>query len=36
MRKIADSEEYTIPSTIEDPEVLKEIDGALKDIGYAR
>jgi len=36
IRKIADSKPYTIPSTIEDPEVLKEIDRALKDIGYAK
>ena len=36
MRKIADSEPYKIPSTIEDPDVLEEIEEALKDIGYAK
>jgi len=30
MRKIADNEEYTVPSTIEDPAVLKEIADALQ------
>jgi propionyl-CoA synthetase len=35
MRKIADSEEYKVPATIEDPAVLDEIGGALKTIGYA-
>jgi len=36
MRKIADGEEYKAPSTIDDPVILTEIEGALKDIGYAR
>jgi propionyl-CoA synthetase len=36
MRKIADSTEYTIPSTIDDPAILDEIKEALKKIGYAR
>ena len=35
MRKIADSKEYSIPSTIDDPAVLGEIEAALKTIGYA-
>ena len=35
MRSIADSEEYKVPATIEDPAVLDEIGGALKTIGYA-
>ncbi|MEN6474902.1 MAG: propionyl-CoA synthetase [Syntrophaceae bacterium] len=30
MRKIADNEEYKVPSTIEDPAVLKEITDALQ------
>lgn len=30
MRKIADGKSYKVPSTIEDPAVLKEIDAALK------
>jgi propionyl-CoA synthetase len=36
MRKIADSKEYTIPSTIDDPAILGEIEEALKRIGYAK
>ena len=36
MRKIADSEEYKIPSTIDDPAILGEIEEALKGIGYAK
>jgi propionyl-CoA synthetase len=36
MRKIADSEEYRVPATIEDPAVLDEIQTALKSIGYAQ
>ena len=36
MRKIADSDEYKVPATIEDPAVLDEIDEALKTIGYAQ
>lgn len=35
MRKIADSEPYSIPSTIDDPAILGEIGEALKSIGYA-
>ena len=35
MRKIADSEEYKIPATIEDPVVLDEIATALATLGYA-
>ncbi|MCP4007606.1 MAG: propionyl-CoA synthetase [bacterium] len=35
MRKIADSEAYSVPATIEDPEVLEEIREALSAIGYA-
>ena len=35
MRKIADSEDYRFPATIEDPLVLDEIRDALQSIGYA-
>ncbi len=35
MRRIADSEEFRVPATIEDPVVLDEIGAALKGIGYA-
>jgi len=36
MRKIADGESYTMPSTIDDPATLGEIESALKGIGYAK
>ena len=36
MRKIADSEEYRVPATIEDPAVLDEVREALQSIGYAK
>lgn len=36
MRKIADGEQYPIPSTIDDPSVLGEVEEALKKIGYAQ
>ena len=35
MRKIANSEEYTMPATIDDPVILDEIREALQIIGYA-
>jgi propionyl-CoA synthetase len=35
MRKIADSEDYKMPATIEDPAVLGEIQSALGVIGFA-
>jgi propionyl-CoA synthetase len=35
MRKIADGEEYKVPATIEDPDVLGEIGTALESLGYA-
>ena len=35
MRKIADSDAYKVPATIEDPAVLDEIAESLKTIGYA-
>lgn len=34
MRKIADGEPYTMPSTIDDPAILDEIEEALKKLGY--
>ena len=33
MKKIADGETWSMPATIEDPKVLEEIGGALKDKG---
>ena len=36
MKKIADSDEYKMPATIDDPAILDEISAALKDAGYAR
>jgi propionyl-CoA synthetase len=36
MKRIAESQEYTLPATIDDPAVLDEIADALKDAGYAR
>ena len=36
MRRIADSEEYTTPATIDDPAILDEIASALTGVGYAR
>ncbi|MCW8825248.1 MAG: AMP-binding protein, partial [Gammaproteobacteria bacterium] len=35
MKKIADSESYKMPATIDDPAILDEINVALKSIGYA-
>ena len=35
MRNIADSQEYKVPATIEDPVVLDEIETALHTIGYS-
>jgi len=36
MRKIADSEPFTTPSTIDDPAILGEIADRLRTIGYAK
>ncbi len=36
MRKIADSQTYSVPSTIDDPAILGEIEEALTRIGYAK
>jgi len=35
MQKIANSESYNVPATIDDPVILEEISDALKKIGYA-
>ena len=35
MRRIADGEEYRFPATIEDPQVLPEVEEALRRLGYA-
>jgi propionyl-CoA synthetase len=36
MRRIADSEPYTTPATIDDPAILAEIGDALHGVGYAQ
>jgi propionyl-CoA synthetase len=36
MRAIADSAPYRLPATIDDPEILPEIEQALRTLGYAR
>jgi propionyl-CoA synthetase len=36
MVKIADSESFKMPATIDDPAILDEIKGALQTIGYAK
>ncbi len=36
MKKIADSQEWKMPATIDDPVILDEITEALKTIGYAQ
>ena len=36
MVKIADSEEYKMPATIDDPAILDEIRTALQGIGLAK
>ncbi|MGE3705138.1 MAG: propionyl-CoA synthetase [Vicinamibacterales bacterium] len=36
MQKIADSEEYKMPATIDDPAILPEIKNALEHVGYAK
>jgi len=35
MQKIADSQEYKMPATIDDPAILSEIKDALSQVGYA-
>jgi len=36
MQRIADSEPYKMPATIDDPAILDEITEALRSAGYAR
>jgi propionyl-CoA synthetase len=36
MRRIADSEPYRVPATIDDPAILEELKTALQALGYAR
>ena len=36
MQKIADSEAYKMPATIDDPAILPEIQQALSSVGYAK
>jgi len=36
MRNIADGESYKVPSTIDDPAILPEIEDAVAGIGYGR
>jgi propionyl-CoA synthetase len=36
IRKIADGDSYTVPSTIDDPAILSEFEGYIKDIGYGK
>ena len=36
MQNIADNHDYKAPATIDDPEVLDEIDVALQSIGYSK
>lgn len=34
MKRIADGKAWTMPATIDDPEILPEIAEALKKLGY--
>ena len=36
MRKIADNEKYSMPSTIDDPAVLKDIEAVVEKYGYGK
>ena len=36
MRRIADGVSYKVPSTIDDPAILPEVEEAVKTIGYGR
>ncbi len=36
MKKIADGETYTVPATIDDPAVLTELGGRLREAGFPR
>ena len=35
MRSIADRKTYRVPATIDDPQVLEEVEAALRGLGYA-
>jgi len=36
MRRIADDQPYVVPPTIDDPQILDEIDAALHGVGYGQ
>jgi len=36
MRKIVDGQDYRVPSTIDDPQTLKEIEAAARQAGYGK
>ena len=36
MRRIADGKSYKVPSTIDDPAILPEIEAAVGSMGYGR
>ncbi len=36
MRKIADGQDFSIPSTIDDPAILGEIEDSIKSLGYGK
>ncbi len=36
IQKIADNKEYRIPATIDDPEILSEMEASLVNLGYAK
>ncbi len=36
MQKIADNQDYKMPATIDDPEILNEIEESLEGVGYAK
>ena len=36
MRKIADGQPYKVPSTIDDPAILEEVEEAMRRIGYGK
>ena len=36
MKKIADSEPYKMPATIDEPTILEEIESELKNLGYCK
>ncbi len=36
LRKIADGEKYSIPSTIDDPVILEEIESSVVPLGFGK